>query len=225
MNERPTEYLEDADVKRLLATPDRRTVQGKRDAAILRVLAEGGLREGEVCALLVGDLKKHQDRMCLHFETLKKRSGKTLKRQVPLSDATVKAIRTYWVHAHGTAEPSPTAPMFLTLGQRGPYKVGPLTPKALDGLVARAVHAAGITKRITPHSLRHTCATGLLRARADLATVRDILGHASIATTARYLHSGFEAKAEAVDALVQAWGGKFLDSDPTGGSPDGNPSK
>ncbi|WP_279324204.1 tyrosine-type recombinase/integrase [Anaeromyxobacter soli] len=222
MNERPTEFLDEAEVKRLLDVPDRRTLQGKRDAAVLSVLSHGGLREGELCALTVGDLKEYQGRTCLHFETLKKRTGKKLKRQVPLPDATEKAIRSYLAHAYGAESPSPDAPMFLTLGQRGPYRPGPLTPKAVDGLVARAVREAGITKRITPHSLRHTCATGLLRAGADLATVRDLLGHAAIATTARYLHSAFGRKVEAVDALAKEWGGKSSFSNPTDGVGGGN---
>ena len=224
MNERPTEFLEAGDVKKLLGTPDRRTLQGKRDAAVLRLLCEGGLREGEVCALVVGDMKPFQDRWCVHFESLKKRSGRTVKRQVPLSEGTVKAIRVYWLHAYATETPAADAPMFRTLGARGPYEAGPLTPKALDGLVARAVRAAGIAKRITPHSLRHSCATALLRAGADLATVRDVLGHSSIATTARYLHSAFESKATAVDALAKGWGGKFLFSDPKDGPADGDSS-
>jgi site-specific recombinase XerD len=222
-NERPTEFLEEVEVKKLLATPDRRTLQGKRDDAVLRVLSHGGLREGELCDLVVEDLKEHQGRMCLHFETLKKRAGKTIKRQVPLPDTTVKAIRAYWAHAYGTEAPPPEAPMFMTLGERGPYRPARLTAKAVDGIVARAVRRAGISKRITPHSLRHTCATGLLRAGADLATVRDLLGHAAIATTARYLHSAFGKKAEAVDALAKVWGGKSLFSDPTDGSADGDP--
>jgi site-specific recombinase XerD len=223
MNERPTEFLEAADVRKLLKTPDRRTLQGKRDAAVLRLLCEGGLREGEVCALLVGDLKVHQDRMCVHFQSLKKRTGRTVMRQVPLTDGTVNAIRAYWAHAYETETPPADVPMFRTLGTRGGYKPGPLTPKALDGLVARAVRTAGIAKRITPHSLRHTCATALLRAGADLATVRDVLGHSAIATTARYLHSAFGAKAAAVDALAKEWGGKSLFSDPSEGPADGNP--
>lgn len=75
MNERPTEFLEADEVRRLLATPDRRTHQGRRDAAVLRVLVEGGLREGELCSLFVDNLRSVQGCDCLHFESLKKRSG------------------------------------------------------------------------------------------------------------------------------------------------------
>jgi site-specific recombinase XerD len=224
-NERPTEWLDEGEVRRLLDTPDRRTLKGKRDLAVLLVLAEGGLREGEVCALRVEDLKQIQGRSCLHFETLKKRSGRVVMRVVPLSERTEAAIRAYWAQLprYGTTPPH-EASMFLTLGERGPYVRGPLTPKAVDGLVASAVQKAGISKRITPHSLRHTCATLALQHAADLATVRDLLGHCAIATTALYLHSSLERKTAAVDALAKAWGGKSSYSTPTHESSPQNPS-
>ena len=159
MNERPTEFLEADEVRRLLGTPDRRTHQGRR---VLRV--------------------------------------------VPLTPEAVAEIRRYWLAEYRTTTPSPQLPMFRTLGERGPYEKGPITAKAVDGIVSRAARLAVITKRITPHSLRHTCATALLRAGADLETVRVILGHASIATTARYLHSTVERSAEAVVNAAKAWG-------------------
>lgn len=221
-NERPTQWMEEGEVQKLLAAPDRRTLQGKRDHAVLRVLAEGGLRESELCALRVADLTPFQGRMCLHFETLKRRSGKSLRRQVPLSDATVGAIRAYWMHEYGTASPPQEAPVFRTLGERGPYEKGPLKPWTVDGIVKRAVRAAGVAKRITPHSLRHTCATAMLRAGADLATVRDHLGHAHIATTARYLHSAFERKAAVVDALAEAWSKESANFKPSSGPAGGD---
>jgi integrase/recombinase XerD len=206
MNERPTEWLEPDEVRRLLATVDKRTHQGRRDGAVLRVLAEGGLREGELCSLCVGDLKEIQSQPCLHFATLKQRSGRRVLRLVPLTAATVEEIRRYWRAEFRTATVAPEWPMFRTLGIRGPYEKGPLTAKAVDGIVAKAVRLAGITKRVTPHSLRHTCATALLRGGSDLETVRAILGHSNVATTARYLHSTMELTAEAVVKAAQAWG-------------------
>jgi len=206
MNERPTEFLEADEVRRLLSMPDRRTHQGRRDAAVLRVLAEAGLREGELCSLVVENVKTVQGRECLHFESLKKRSGRRVLRIVPLTAEAVAEIRRYWLAEYRTSTPANELPVFRTLGQRGPYAKGPLTPKAVDGIVSRSVLLAGIRKRVTPHSLRHTCATALLRAGADLETVRVILGHASIATTARYLHSTVERSAEAVANAARSWG-------------------
>lgn len=206
MNERPTEFLEADEVRRLLGTPDRRTHQGRRDAAVLRVLAEAGLREGELCSLVVENLKLVQGRESVHFESLKQRSGRRVLRVVPLTPEAVAEIRRYWLAEYRTTTPSPQLPMFRTLGERGPYEKGPITAKAVDGIVSRAARLAVITKRITPHSLRHTCATALLRAGADLETVRVILGHASIATTARYLHSTVERSAEALVNAAKAWG-------------------
>lgn len=206
MNERPTEFLEADEVRRLLATPDRRTHQGRRDAAVLRVLTEAGLREGELCALIVENLRPVQGRDSLHFESLKKRSGRRVLRVVPLTAEAVAEIRRYWFAEYRTTAPALHLPAFRTLGERGPYDKGPITAKAVDGIVSRAVRLAGIRKRVTPHSLRHTCATALLRAGADLETVRVILGHASIATTARYLHSTVERSAEAVVNAARQWG-------------------
>ena len=95
--------------------------------------------------------------------------------------------------------------MFRTLGIHGPYPPAPLTAKALDGIVARATDQARIPKRITPHSLRHTCATSLLRTGADLETVRDVLGHSSIGATARYVHSTLERTAKAILQAARVW--------------------
>lgn len=223
MHERPAEWLDTAEIRELLATPDKRTRKGRRDYAVLRVLLEGGLREGEVCRLHVSNLKLLQGRSVLHFESLKKRSGRTELRVVALSDETVDAIRRYLKVEFGTEAPALEQPLFRTLGERGPYERAPLTPKALDGIVARAVRLAGISKRITPHSLRHTCATALLRGGTDLATVKDTLGHAAISTTQRYLHSNLEQKFAAVDALATAWGCKSRFSYPSSGPiPDGD---
>lgn len=205
MNERPTEFLEAGEVGRLIATPDRRTHQGRRDVAVLRVLVEGGLREGELCSLLVENLRKLQGAEGMHFESLKKRSGRRVLRFVPLTAEAVADVRRYWVSEYRTATPEGCLPAFRTLGTRGPYDRAPLTAKAVDGIVARATRGAGITKRVTPHSLRHTCATALLRGGADLETVRTILGHSSIATTARYLHSSVERTAQAVANAARQW--------------------
>lgn len=129
MNERPTEFLEADEVRRLLATADRRTHQGRRDAAVLRVLAEGGLREGEVCSLVVGNLRSIQGCDSLHFESLKKRSGRRVLRVVPLTRDAVADIRRYWLSEYRADTPAESLPAFRTLGARGPYNKAPLSAK------------------------------------------------------------------------------------------------
>ena len=74
----------------------------------------------------------------LHFVSLKKRSGRRVLRVVPLTPEAVGEIRRYWSAEYRTNKPSSDAAMFRTLGERGPYEKGPITPKAIDGIVRRA---------------------------------------------------------------------------------------
>jgi site-specific recombinase XerD len=218
---RPTEWLEPAEVARLLAAPDRRTLAGRRDAAVLRVLVEGGLREGELVRLRVGDLREVQGRPALVFASLKKRTGREEARTVPLTGEAVAALRAYWAAEFGTPQPASEAPAFRTLGERGWRLKAPLGPKGIDGIVSRAARAAAIGKRVTPHALRHTAATCWLRAGGDLEAVRTLLGHASLRTTQRYLHAGVATLAATVDRAAAGWGTKSPFSPPSAPIGDG----
>ncbi len=113
MNERPTEWLEADEVRRLLVTADRRTQQGRRDGAVLRILVEAGLREGELCSSLVGDLKVIQGRECLHSRV--QRSGRRVLRVVPLTVEAVAEVRRYWCAEYRTPTPRADLPAFRTL--------------------------------------------------------------------------------------------------------------
>jgi len=104
------------------------------------------------------------------------------QRQVPLADVAADVLRGYLARARPGLDKRGASEVFLTrLG-------GPLTRQAFWVLLRRYVAAAGITKRISPHSLRHSFATHLLQGGADLRAVQALLGHADISTTQRYTH-------------------------------------
>lgn len=143
-----------------------------RQRAILMVAYGAGLRVSEVCNLRVEDIDS--SRMMIHV-----RDGKGFKdRFVMLSPVLLQTLRTYW------AARRPPLP-YLFPG-RGGHK--PLTRAAVHKAVVKASQAAGIDKRITPHTLRHAFATHLLEAGTDLRVIQMLLGHAKIETTTRYTH-------------------------------------
>ncbi len=191
--------LEDSETKRLLTTPDKRTTQGKRDAAVLSLLARTGIRKGELINLTIGDFAAGPP-AGVTVRTLKQR-GKGKPRTIPLTAETAGLITDYLkTRVNGTI-PAAADPLFLTSGKHGPWRARGLTASAVEGILARALAKAGITAHVTPHSLRHNFATKLLRSGSDLKTVQDLLGHRSIGSTQVYLHSHPSRLREAVTGL------------------------
>ena len=138
--------------------------------AILMTAYAAGLRVSEATHLKVTDIDSQ--RMMLRVE-----QGKGMKdRYVMLSPRLLDVLRTYWKSAR------PTRWMFP-----GEVPGQPITRDAVGLACQKARRDAGITKPITPHSLRHAFATHLLESGADLRTIQLLLGHRSLATTARYL--------------------------------------
>jgi integrase/recombinase XerC len=143
-----------------------------RSAAILELLYASGLRVSELTGL---DLE-HVDDAARTVRVL----GKGRKeRIVPFNDHTARALAA-WLGERGRQ----AGPLFT--GRRG----GRINPREVYGLVRAAARAAGITRTIGPHTLRHTFATHLLNAGADLRAVQELLGHSRLSTTQRYTHLG-----------------------------------
>jgi len=162
------------DVDRLLATPPRDTARGVRDSAMIHLLYASGLRVSELASLKLGDL----DRRVGTVAPL----GKGNKRRlVPVGQIALDRIDAYLELVRPHAKGSQTDP-HLFLSPRGKR----FTRQGLWKLLKAYAKAAGITAPISPHKLRHSFATHLLRGGADLRAVQAMLGHADLGTTEIY---------------------------------------
>jgi len=171
--------LSSGELKRLLRAPDRRSWKGKRDLAILTLLGIAGLRIGEVARMRMGDVDLQSDRV-----VLKIRGKGNRVRLIALAGRNASPIRA-WAKVRGAGHVG--APFFV--GKRvedGDARA--MTVAGIDYLVRRNAAAAGLTG-VHAHSLRHSAASLALAGGMNLIAVRDLLGHASVITTSRYLHS------------------------------------
>lgn len=151
---------------------------GRRDRAIVEVLYGTGIRVSELCGLDLGSV----DRV---VRTLRVRGKGDRERTVPYGGPAAEALDDWWhIRAALVTEASGSA---LFLGVRG----GRIDPRTVRSVVHRLTHQAGVSE-IGPHGLRHTAATHVLEGGADLRSVQELLGHASMATTQRYTHVSVE---------------------------------
>lgn len=171
---RQIEIIDHAELTRLLDAPDRRTLSGLRDRALLELFFSTGMRLSEVCALdRFADMKKGE-------LTVRGKGGKV--RIVFLSETAKEAIGEYMEKRTDADEA-----LFISV-VRGKV-IGRMTPRSVERMIKRYGTAAGIVgKKLTPHTLRHCFATDLLENGADLRSVQEMLGHANIGTTQIYTH-------------------------------------
>lgn len=168
--------LSSEEVDRLLASGPPTTPQGLRDRAMLEVLYASGLRVSELVGLRLADLN-------LAAGILQVLGKGSKERLVPLGDAAADSLRAYLADGRPKLERR-RASLHLFLGRHGRG----LTRQMFWQLLKRYARAAGITKPVTPHTLRHSFATHLLERGADLRSVQLMLGHADIGTTQIYTH-------------------------------------
>jgi site-specific recombinase XerD len=147
-------------------------IESFRHRTILSAAYGAGLRVSEACRLSCADVDNKRMVLRVH-------QGKGKKdRYVMLSERLLLLLRDYWTAAQPGRErlfPGDDADGFVS-------------PAAVRSALHRAVETCGLTKRVTPHILRHSFATHLLESGADLRLIQTVLGHASIRTTARYTH-------------------------------------
>ena len=164
------------EVSRLLAQPNGRKTRGIRDRALLELLYATGMRVSELSGLTLKDA--HLD---LGFVRCIGKGSK--ERIVPIGKAATKAVQHYLDKVRPRLDRSQQA-AHMFLNPRGTR----LSRVSIWKLIRQYARGAGITKRITPHTLRHSFATHLLERGADLRVIQELLGHANIATTQIYTH-------------------------------------
>jgi site-specific recombinase XerD len=172
--ERELDLISPAELKRLMEATDGAELRDIRDKAILELFFSTGLRVSELCAL-DSDLDLSQDSFSVR--------GKGEKvRVVFLSPAAKQAAGAYLKARKDMAEA-----LFVNIpvGKSIPSR---LTPRSVERIIKKYAMKAGITKKMTPHVLRHVFATDLLNNGADIRSVQQLLGHASINTTQIYTH-------------------------------------
>jgi site-specific recombinase XerD len=178
-------YLDKSEIQSLLAAPDRRTPQGRRDHSLLMFLYNTGARASEAANVKIADLDLKAASV--------KISGKGGKQRFcPLWPTTVSELSTIIEGAELFR------PLFLNRCGRPITRFGIHTVVERYALKARARSPALAAKRVSPHSIRHTTATHLLRAGVDLNTIRGWLGHVSLDTTNVYAQIDLETKAKAL---------------------------
>jgi integrase/recombinase XerD len=173
----PRSILTKTEARRIIHAPDIKTALGYRDRVILEVLYTSGIRKQEIIQLILNDVDYHDG-------ILKIENGKGGKdRIVPLGRIACRYLENYIKSVRPELIKDPyNNHLFLSL------KGNRLSKNMIWELVKKYAKKAKIKKNVHPHTFRHTCATAMLKNKADLNTIRKILGHASLNTTQIYTH-------------------------------------
>ena len=188
------------EMSRLLEMPDSSTPLGRRDRAILELFYASGLRLSELVGLGIEDVN-------LSGRMVRVLGKGRKERLVPFNNSTAQAVRQYLADraalapaeskerrakSGGARESGESRKSRESRGGKSPlflnYRGGRLTTRSVDRLVRKYVALCGAKFGISPHALRHSFATHLLAAGADLRAIQELLGHASLSTTQRYTH-------------------------------------
>lgn len=175
--ERSLDLISAAELERLLAAPKRDSLIGKRDRAILELFFSTGLRVSELCALSIDDVDLTRDEFSVR--------GKGDKvRVVFLTTEAKTSLKEYLAERKDMEEA-----LFIRYGKKAHLgHDARVSPRSMQRLLKYYASIAGITRKVTPHVIRHSFATDLLSNGADLRSVQALLGHANIMTTQVYTH-------------------------------------
>ncbi|MBT3816741.1 MAG: tyrosine-type recombinase/integrase [Candidatus Magasanikbacteria bacterium] len=181
MPDRHVSFIAGAELERLLEAPSKvipQTLMSLRDKSFLELLFSTGLRVSEIVQLKKEDINLEQD----EFTVL----GKGGKRRVVFLSGQAR----YCIKQYIKKRPDMNPYLFISHDKRSKTRQTdtPITPRTAQRMIQKYAKLAGITKPVTPHTLRHSYATDLLRNGADIRSVQEMLGHSSITTTQIYTH-------------------------------------
>ncbi len=178
--DREVTFLEPEELLRLIDAPKGDSLDILRDRAILSVLFSSGMRVSELCSL-------DRDKIDLNRGEMAIRGKGSKIRMVFLSDDTRKIVKDYLAK-----RPDVDEALFIRIPKSGSFSKDSnlrLTPRSIQRIIKKYSIKAGIVgKNVSPHTLRHSFATDLLRNGADIRSVQAMLGHASVTTTQIYTH-------------------------------------
>ena len=179
------EILTEGEVNKILDRPDLSTFTGIRDRAVIEVFYSTGIRLAELCSLSIYDAD-------LQGGMIRVNKGKGSKqRVVPMGSHAVKSLREYITKARPVFTRKDLAVNALFVDVHGL----PISSQAVRIMVKRTASLAGVERRVTPHTFRHTFASQLVKNGADITAVQRMLGHAELKTTQVYIRSlGIELK-------------------------------
>lgn len=170
------EVLTTEEVDRMEASIDPSKWEGQRNRAIIEVLFSCGLRVSELVNLRFNDVS-------LNDKFLRIVGKGSKERLVPISDAALREIQ-LWLFDRNLMKVKPGEQEYVFLNRRGAH----LTRTMILIMIKRTAEEAGITKTVSPHTLRHSFATALLKGGANLRAIQEMLGHENIKTTQIYTH-------------------------------------
>lgn len=175
-------FLEVSDIEKVLVVPDISTPAGLRDRTIMELFFSSGMRISELVSLNADQFTFLSDKSRTRtFELSILGKGKYV-RTIFISPRAAEWIRTYLAARRDVFEP-----LFINLRSKD-EDAKRLTPRSIQIMISRSAMLAGISKKVTPHTLRHSYATDLLSHGADLRSVQELLGHKNVATTQIYTH-------------------------------------
>lgn len=181
-SEETISFLETHDIEIMLKIPDTKTPNGLRDRTIMELFFSSGMRISELVALNVEQLSFLKD----------KNTKKTFELSIVGKGRHVRTIfisprAAQWLRTYLASRPDVHKPLFINLRLKDADNRR-LSPRYIQKMISRCAILAGLSKKVTPHTLRHTYATDLLSHGADLRSVQELLGHKNVATTQIYTH-------------------------------------